>query len=721
MNIVADNGESIFSGNYVQNGDKKDQQAIFVTNTIEEKNLGYNSEHSSYFYQMEPHKTAVTLNSINNGKIIFNDKITGETTKTPINKYYYNGRWDSSARKYIPQYVDDDYNDIDTPTEVVTLTPELKITGDSSSIVQLNNNIENLDISLSGTNLHLGARDNVLDGNNIDLQSGTLSMVNNQVGVASLNNVTLSGNTNFVADVDLANEQMDRITANHYNTQQGINLNVVGMNLLSDSTKDVTEIYFAQPGLKNNVVNGMPKTGEYNLPSSAQTTFYTPIYKYNAIYDNRNDGGYFMFTKGDKILTANGGGGTTITPTGNPSDAFNPSVLAPSVASQAGANATMNQTFNYAFQNADNFMTIPYLERVAIKTANRYALSPTGDATDVGTFSPLFDANAETSSAWVKPYASFENIPLKNGPKVSNITYGTLVGFDTPIKSIKHGWDRAWTGYIGYNGASQRFSGVDATQNGGLVGGTLTLYKGNFFNATTISSGAIVGDNRTMYGTDNYTMLMAGVGNKTGYNFEFKEGKIIIQPSMLLSYTFVNTFDYTNAAGVKIKNDPLHAIQIAPGVKFIANTKNGWQPYIGVNMIWNLLDKSKVSANDVRLPEMSIKPYVQYGVGVQKRFKDRYMAFGQAMIQNGGRNGISLTAGFRWAIGKEGKPLEKVQRVNNKVSSVTPRAEVKVANNSTAQPERKIIKQLSQTQRERIAKQYQNTTRTTSIGEMKKL
>jgi len=714
LNIVADNGESLFSGNYVQNGDKKDPQAIFVTNSTTTEGGYYNGENDRYYYQAVPIKTAVTLNSINNGKIIFNDKITGETTKTIINKFYT--EYYSSKR----HYVDDDFNETDTLTEV-SVTPELKITGDSSSVVQLNNNIENLDISLSGTNLHLGARDNVLDGNNLDLQSGTLSMVNNQVGVASLNNVTLSGNTNFVADVDLANEQMDRITANNYNTQQGINLNVVGMNLLSDSTKDVTEIYFAQPGLKNNVVNGMPANGGYNLPSSAQTTFYTPIYKYNAIYDNRDDGGYFMFTKGDKILTANGGGGTTITPTGNPSDAFNPSVLAPSVASQAGANATMNQTFNYAFQNSDNFMTIPYLERVAIKTANRYALSPTGDATDVGTFSPLFNAQNETSSAWVKPYASFENIPLKNGPKVSNITYGTLVGFDTPIKSIKHGWDRAWTGYIGYNGASQRFSGVDATQNGGLVGGTLTLYKGNFFNATTVSSGAIVGDNRTMYGTDNYTMLMAGVGNKTGYNFEFKEGKIIIQPSMLLSYTFVNTFDYTNAAGVKIKNDPLHAIQIAPGVKFIANTKNGWQPYIGVNMIWNLLDKSKVSANDVRLPEMSIKPYVQYGVGVQKRFKDRYMAFGQAMIQNGGRNGISLTAGFRWAIGKEGKPLEKVQRVNNKVSSVTPRAEVKVANNSTVQPERKIIKQLSQTQRERIAKQYQNTTRTTSIGEMKKL
>ena len=555
---------------------------------------------------------------------------------------------------------------------------------------------------------------------NVTFDNTTINAVNNQTHVYNFNTLTVNSDTNFVADVDLANAEMDRITANTYGTHQG-NLNVVGMNLLSDSTKDVTEIYFAEQGLKDNVVNGMPTNGGYNLPSTAQTTFYTPIYKYNAIYDNRDDGGYFMFAKGDKILTPSGGGGITVTPTGNPSDAYNPAILSSSVASQAGANATMNQTFNYSFQNSDNFMSIPYLERVAIKTSNRYALSPTGDATDVGTFSQLFNAQNETSSTWVKPYASFENIPLKNGPKVSNITYGTLVGFDTPIKSIRHGWDRTWTGYIGYNGASQRYSGVDSTQNGGLVGGTLTLYKGNLFNATTVSTGAIVGDNRTMYGTDNYTMLMAGVGNKTGYNFEFKEGKIIIQPSMLLSYTFVNTFDYTNAAGVRIKNDPLHAIQIVPGVKFIVNTKNGWQPYIGVNMIWNLLDESKVSANDVRLPEMSIKPYVQYGVGVQKRFKDRYMAFGQAMIQNGGRNGISLTAGFRWAIGKDGKPLEKVQRVNNKVSSVTPRAEVKVANNSTVQPERKIIKQLTPEQRVRLGARLQDSTRTTSLGSLRQI
>ena len=475
---------------------------------------------------------------------------------------------------------------------------------------------------------------------NVTFDNTTINTINNQVHVYNFNSLAVASDTNFVADVDLANAQMDRITANSYGAHQG-NLNVVGMNLLSDAKDPITEIYFAEQGLKNNVINGVSKAGEYNLPNGAQTTFYTPIYKYSATYDNRNDGGYFVF---DRISAGNS--------SGNPSDNYNPAVLSPSVASQSGAYSTMNQTFNYAFQNSDNFMAIPYLERVAMRSANMYAMTPTGDATDVGTFSPLFDAKNETYSAWVKPYVSFENIPLKNGPKVSNISYGSLIGFDTPLKSVSRGWDRTWTGYIGYNGASQSFSGVDATQNGGLLGGTLTMYRGNFFNATTLSTGAIVGDNRTMYGTDNYTMLMAGIGNKTGFNIEFKDGLFIVQPNLLLSYTFVNTFDYTNAAGVRMKSDPLHAIQVAPGVKLIANTKNGWQPYIGVNMIWNILDKSRVTANDVRLPEMSIKPYVQYGLGVQKRFKDSFMAFGQAMIQNGGRNGIALSVGFRWAIGK---------------------------------------------------------------------
>ena len=283
-----------------------------------------------------------------------------------------------------------------------------------------------------------------------------------------------------------------------------------------------------------------------------------------------------------------------------------------------------------------------------LENKNKYAYN--GDVPiNSGVFSPIF-SQYDDASIWVKPYTSFENIPLKNGPEVSNISYGTLVGFDSKLKKLKNGFGRVLTGYVGYNGASQRYSGVDSTLNGGLLGGTVTFYKGNFFNATTLSVGASHAKNSNMYGNDDLNMLMSGIGNKIGYNLEFKNGKVILQPNLLLSYTFVNTFDYTNSAGVKMKSDPMHAIQIAPGLKLIGNLANGWQPYLGVNMVWNIIADSKVMANDVILPEMSIKPYVQYGVGVQKRFKDRFQGFLQAMVQNGGRNGVSLSAGFRWAI-----------------------------------------------------------------------
>ena len=542
----------------------------------------------------------IKLQAQNNGVIVFDDQIDGG--KIVKNK---------ETGKY----------EIDH-----TNAYNLALDGDSTGKVVLNNDVINANISLDNTNLYLG-REDVFDKSvSLSLNSGSIYMNNQSVGTMHIPTLNLNGNTNISVDADLANKSMDRITADNYNVTEGAMLNVNNVVLLSDAKEDKTDILFADKELASNVAF-----------TGASPIAYSPIWKYDVSYNP--DDGFFSFVRGAAS-------------SGNASDAFNPSVLASPVATQAGAYTTQLQTFNYAFQHADTFMNIPYLERVAIINQGKYAMSPTGDATDVGTYSPLL-LKEESAGFWVKPYASFENVPLKNGPKVSNINYGTLIGYDSPLTSVGNGFERVLTGYIGYNGASQRYSGVDAYQNGGLLGGTATFYKGNFFNATTLSVGASAGDASTMYGSENYTMLLAGLGNKTGYNFEFFDGGMILQPSMLISYTFVNTFDYNNAAGVRIESDPMHAIQLAPGIKLIGNTKNGWQPYIGVSMVWNLLDESKVTADSVRLPEMSIKPYVQYGVGIQKRVNDKFLAFGQAMIHNGGRNGVSLSAGLRWKIGRE--------------------------------------------------------------------
>ena len=583
MNFIADNQVNYFSGNYTEDYRGKINNAIFVET----------SSSSS---------PTIKLQAQNNGSIVFDDQIDGGSIKNNS----------ETGKKEIDR----------------TNAYNLALDGDKTGAIYLNNEIINANITVDNTNVYVNEGTNLAQSRSLAVNSGVLNinhLANQTVNFEQFSNKSQINLASI--DVDLAKESMGRISAKTYGDVSG-NINVQGLNLLNDATKDTTNILFADESIAGSVAY-----------TGASPIAYSPIYKYDVSYGLNDEGqGLFTFIRG-----AGSSSGSY--------EAFNPAVVAPSVATQAGAYTTQLQTFNYAFQHADTFMNIPYLERVSLINQGRYALSPTGDATDIGTFSPLLTKDS-SAGFWVKPYASFENIPLKNGPKVSNINYGTLVGYDTPITSIAHGWERVLTGYIGYNGASQRYTGVDTYQNGGLLGGTITLYKGNFFNATTLSVGASVGDSSNMYGSEDYAMLLAGIGNKTGYNFEFFDGRMILQPSMLISYTFVNTFDYTNSAGLRIESDPLNAIQLAPGIKLIGNTKNGWQPYIGVSMVWNLLQDSRVTANSVRLPEMSIKPYVQYGVGLQKRFTDRFMAYGQAMIHNGGRNGISLSAGLRWKVGK---------------------------------------------------------------------
>ena len=64
------------------------------------------------------------------------------------------------------------------------------------------------------------------------------------------------------------------------------------------------------------------------------------------------------------------------------------------------------------------------------------------------------------------------------------------------------------------------------------------------------------------------------------------------------------------------------------------------------------MNNTQYTANNIVLPSMSIKPYVEYGIGVQKTWKDSITGYLQTMIRNGGRNGIALSFGFRWTLGK---------------------------------------------------------------------
>ena len=551
----------------------------------------------------------LTLNTVNNGKTYINDKINGD------NNY------------------------------------KVAITGDKSGEVYLSNRIKNSDTTMDNVTLNLSGNDHFA-ASNFTINSGTLNLVNDAAQEQTAKSVTINGSFNLNADVDLENELMDRLPENTVIANPEAFINVDKLNLISDTKASTVEIPFAYAGFKDNV----KYIGPEELSKDTQvTTLFAPVYKYSLSYDNRDDLGYFVFTKG--------GGASPSTP-----GAFNPSVLASPVAAQAGGFAAMNETYNYAFKHSDYFSMLPPAQRLAAHYANRYAIDGT----------PVHSAMKD-SGIWFQPYANFESINLDNGPSVDVTSYGSLVGGDSEYHPLKNGWGTVTTAYVGYNGSYQSFSGVSTTQNGGVLGLTQTFYKDKFFTALTASAGASVGNSNTMYGNENFAMLMSGVASKTGYNFEFKEGKYILQPSMMMSYTYVNTFDYTNAAGVGISSDPLHTLQLHPNIKFAANLKNGWQPYAFAGMVWNIMNNTQYTANNIVLPSMSIKPYVEYGIGVQKTWKDSITGYLQTMIRNGGRNGVALSFGFRWTLGKNN---------NNKLLQKENPTVVKTS-------QKKIIKQLT--------------------------
>ena len=185
------------------------------------------------------------------------------------------------------------------------------------------------------------------------------------------------------------------------------------------------------------------------------------------------------------------------------------------------------------------------------------------------------------------------------------------------------------------------------SSNGGLAGIDAVFYKRGFFTAWTVNAGANSAEASTRLGNQDFVMFNTGIAEKTGYNFELLDRKLILQPSFLMSYSFINTFNYTTDYNVSINADPIHAIHIEPQIKIIGNFKNYLQPYISVSMVWNILDSSRFQANDVYIPSLSVKPFVEYGVGVQKRWGERLTGFVEGMIRNGGRNGIALQLGFR--------------------------------------------------------------------------
>lgn len=431
------------------------------------------------------------------------------------------------------------------------------------------------------------------------------NMQNGQINNIDFGNMNISGRSNILADVDFNTNTMDRINASNLSGNGSLFVS----NLAFSGTPEgqYITIPFANSILKDYV--------GYN-----PETIHTPIYDYYSSYD-KSDGNFDFTRRG-----------------------FNSAIYAPAVAAQLAGYLTQIDTYKNVFSNLDMVMINPPDLKESLKYRNKFALSGQNPA-----YSPLLMPE-ERTGVWFKPYTTFENVPLKNGPRVSNVMYGSLIGVESGLNKLKRELYNISGGYVSYNGSHQSYDGNGIYNNGGLLGAYTVFYKGKFFSAWTANIGANVSQASTNTGSDDFAMLNTGIAQKTGYNFETCKRRLIIQPALLASYSFVNTFNYTNSANVHINTEPLHALHIEPQIKLIGNFKNYIQPYIAVSMVWNLIDHARFQANEIYLPDLSVKPFVQYGAGIQKRWGDRVTGFFEGMIRNGGRNGIALMFGLRISI-----------------------------------------------------------------------
>ena len=484
----------------------------------------------------------------------------------------------------------------------------------------LNNNISGNTLSLNNGIMTIGSDADFSGINALDVHGGGINTINNIISSTTFNTINLYDASKLRIDVDLAKETSDNFIAS-INDQGGIfnidSINIFDAHNISKNNIDIDLGLTTNLGSEHIYVDEAMK-----LPSTM-----TLIRKLNG----RISDGHIIYS-----------------PAGNSYSDFNPSALATSVAAQAGGYVAMLNSYDEAFRNMDMYMLMSSKDRMLYKYKNKIASGTTQGVV----FDPTNTAY-ENKNIWFRPFTSFESIPFHNGPKISNITYGSYFGGETDIVPLGHGWDGTLGAYVGYFGSHQTYSGNSIYQNGGTMGLVGMAYKDNFFAGLTINAGASGAEASTMYGSDEFAMLMAGIAAKAGYNWELKDGKYIIQPQILASYSFINALDYKNAAGLQVEARPLHAIQIEPGIKFIANLDHGWQPYVNASVVMNFMDRTNIQIADTALPAISINPYAKYGIGIRKTVGDRFTGFIQTYIMNGGRNGIGFQLGLRWAIGKD--------------------------------------------------------------------
>lgn len=438
----------------------------------------------------------------------------------------------------------------------------------------------------------------------------TLNMAsNNQINNLSVNDITLTGDSNFTFDADPRSNLTDTINAQTY-TDGGHKLIITGINM-TQSPID------SQFGINTN-----------NILTSADGNKATIELQNGSILANTPMGQY--------LLTSSGSSGLISANLVN----INPQMYRGQVATVA----------SYANQLVVNNILFDHMNILANdliardNNANRYAAT-----------NPLFapyQYSKKDGDLWFKAYGNFERISMTNNLNVGNNAYGSIIGADFPLLDMANGWKLVPTAYIAYNGGHQTFDGVSMYQNGAQLGAMGTAYKGNLITSLSAYGGGYANDMSVGGASDNTGNWFAGVASKTAYNIHLPKD-LILQPTALVSYNIFGNQNYhSNFGNMSMNSGFLNGINVAPGVNLIWN-KETFSLYATAQLVYNIMGNVSGKAGNIDLNDVRMRSaYFEYGIGAMKRFKDRFTGYVQITLRNGNRTGIGFQGGLQWKIGK---------------------------------------------------------------------
>ena len=426
----------------------------------------------------------------------------------------------------------------------------------------------------------------------------TFNMLNDTINVIQAGNLTINSVINMAVDVDLANATMDHFEATNVAFGENGKIIVNGMKLLSDMADGTTETE----------INFINPTENVSTPlESAILEAETLMNKYKVKYDETT--GNFVFNRYE----------------GKSSD---------SIAGDLGQNMVTP-----GIQLLNNSLSAQVLNRnMGVEKDENQGLS-SGDTT--------------RPTTWAKAFGSKDSVELKNSyNSIDTQFYGVVGGVDSRTFIYDNGVNAVYGIYAAYMGSNQKQNSVKVTQDGGYLGVSADFTKSGIFSRFTAHGGYIANEAKTAWGNDKFDIWTASVSNKTGYEIDF--GEYTLKPALYASYMYINTENYTSKAGAKLKNHTKNVFEVTPEVKLAKDFGAGLEGYAKVAYTWNFYQGGKVTADDVLLPKMSVKPYVEYGVGLEKDWSEEewnpkdITSYAEINRHDGGRTGWDINAGLKF-------------------------------------------------------------------------